>query len=747
MRSVIDYHGGDSHDHAPAKNQNRPDSDRAKERKNMTLKLNLMGAAGAAAMIAASAHAQGAPASTAPTIAEIVVTAEHRAENVQKIPLSVTAVGGDNLAKAGIVNADGLSNLVPSLHIATDAGGSTQITIRGIGSTGVTEEGDPAAAFHIDGVYLARAQSFSTAFYDIDRVEVLRGPQGTLYGRNATAGSIDVITKKPVDRYEGEAAVEVGNYSAVNTFGVINVPVASDLAVRAAFQTQRHAGYANNAPHTNGQDADNQAGRIQTLWKPTDNFSWLIGVDYEHQGGVGGGFRGGERGLPLTSTPYTYPVTIDGHINHVDDGIMSQIDWNFGFAKLTYIAAYRRETQDDLNQVSRTGLTLDGHFKQHQMSHEVRIAHDTERLKWVVGAYYFDETGSAHLEVPLGGPVLVFSKPDAVDSSKAVFGQATYSVMDNLRLTGGVRTTQDHKATIGGLTFIRNVDGSKTTVSVNEEGGYFGDTNWKVGIDYDLTPRSLLYMSAGTGYKAGGYFDGGVPNTYLPEHLFAIEVGSKNRFFNNRAQINVSAYHYDYRDFQVGSARLLGGQPSSITVNAQRATIYGVELESIFLITQNDRIDLSGDYGHGRYDKFVLPGGDVFSNAAAPAGTLIPANYTGNALAHMPEWTLTAGYTHTWTMSNDGKIDAHIETHYEAGQNLDYHDFAITKIGAFTRTDINLTYTSPDRKWSVAAYGRNLENKAVLILAVPAALGANKQTGDGSLAPPRTYGVRLSAKF
>jgi len=713
----------------------------------MILKLSLMGAAAATALIAISAHAEDAAAPTSATLAEVVVTAQHRTENVQKIPLSITAIGGENLAKAGVSSADGLSNLVPSVHIATDPGGSTQIAIRGIGSTQVDEEGDPAAAFHLDGVYLARAQSFSTAFFDIDRVEVLRGPQGTLYGRNATAGSINVIPNKPVDHFEGAAAVDVGDYSTINTFGMINAPLTDTLAVRTAFQTQKHDAYANNSPGADTMDADSQAARLQVLWRPTSNFSWLVGVDYGHQGGAGGGFRGSARPLPIVGDPYAYPLTIDSKLNHVDQGIKSQIDWDFGLAQLTYIASYRRETQDDLQQISRSGLTLDGRFRQHQTSHEVRLAKNTERLKWVVGAYYFDEWNSADLRLPLGGPFLVFSKPDAVDTSKAVFGQATYSVLDNLRLTAGIRYTRDHKATTDGLTYLLMPDGNKVTVAVNNEGGTFSDISWKAGIDYDLSPNSLLYVTTGTGYKAGGYFDGGVPNTYDPEHLYSIEAGSKNRFFDKRVQVNLSAYHYNYKNFQVSSARLLGGQPSSITVNAQKATVYGVELESIFLVTPDDRIDLSANYTHGKYDKFYLPGGDAFSNIGRPAGTLVPADYSGNTLAHAPKWTFTAGYGHTWTVASGATIEAHVQTHYESNQDLDYHNFAVTHIGSYTRTDANLTYTAAGGKWSVMAYVRNLEDKAVLILATPDSQTPNPNVGDGALAPPRTYGVRISAKF
>lgn len=231
-----------------------------------------------AATAAVSLHAPVAMAQEAAGVKldEVVVTAQRRSENLQKTPLTVSAVTGDKLESQGIKTVVDLSAQVPALQISSSGSGAAVVFLRGIGSTNTTEVGDPAVAYHIDGIYIARSTSVGALFYDIDRVEVLRGPQGTLYGRNATAGAINVITKQPKFDYEGSGSVDVGNYGALTTSGMFNEPISDTLAVRAAFQQSRHDGYVkaiNKGPGTGGNDRydqDDKSARIQLLWKPSE---------------------------------------------------------------------------------------------------------------------------------------------------------------------------------------------------------------------------------------------------------------------------------------------------------------------------------------------------------------------------------------------------------------------------------------------------------------------------------------------
>lgn len=732
-----------------------------------TRTLLAVSAAAQTLLIAGAAHAQSNV-----EIEEVVVTAERREETAQRTPLAITALSADQLTKQGVRTVTDLTNIVPGVQIGS-TGGSVEIAVRGIGSTNNTEVGDPAVAFNIDGVYMARPRSAAGLFFDLDRTEVLRGPQGTLYGRNATAGSINVITKKPTAEYEAEGQLELGNFSLVRASGAVNLPFSEQVAVRAAFQSSKRDGYTSNAPSGEYNDEDATAVRLHVLLQPTDDISVLISGDY---------FRNdyaGTANAPLgqyagPGDPYTYPISVPGSSNQQNYGVTLQADWNLPFATLTYLGAIRNDIVHTLagsgrnypygtpRPANRCEPTLNlgcntiyFDSKERQETHELRLGSSEGAFKWVASLYYFEERNNVFANV---FPAVAFIQPNTYADSKAAFFQGTYSFTERLRGTAGLRYTRDHKGRTGG-----------TYVGLNNNGGcmlpggmnrpFFGapppgcllygnvadfsweSTDYKLGVEFDLTPTSLLFASTSTGYKAGGYGDGLPPlnNKYEPEQLTAYEVGAKNRFLDNRAQLNVSAFYYDYQDFQVTGTGVVAGQPSAVTVNAPKATLYGAELEGTFLMTANDRIDASLAYLHAEYEDFTLVNGDAFSPGFA--------DYSGLTLAKSPEWTFNLGYQHSWDFANDGRLTVRVQTHYESSKNLDYHNFAVTDQDAYTKTDLMVTYDAPGGAWSLMAYGRNLEDEAVLVQAAPDAQNANRHGGSGAYAPPRLYGVQLTARF
>lgn len=718
-------------------------------------------------MLASAAHAQSNM-----EIEEVVVTAERREETAQRTPLAITALSADQLEKQGVRTVTDLTTVVPGVQIGS-VGGSVEIAVRGIGSTNNTEVGDPAVAFNVDGVYMARPRSAAGLFFDLDRTEVLRGPQGTLYGRNATAGSLNVITKKPTSEYEANAQLELGNYSLIRASGAVNLPVSDKVAVRAAFQTAKRDGYTNNAPSNDYNDEDAVALRLHVLLKPTDNFSLLLSGDYFRNDYVGtasaplGRYSAG-------GDPYTFPISRDGSSNQQNYGLSAQADLDLAFGVLTYLGAIRNDLVHTLAGSGRgyplgaprppngcdpvLGLgcnTIYFDSDERQETHELRLGNGEGRFKWVGGLYYFEETNNVYANI---FPAVAFIQPNTYADSKAVFAQGTYSFTDQLRATAGLRYTRDHKGRTGGTYVALNSNGGcqlpggmeRPFLGAPPPGcllyGNVADFTWestdyKLGVEFDLTPTSLLFASTSTGYKAGGYGDGLPPlnNKYEPERLTAYEVGAKNRFLDNRAQLNLSAFYYDYQDFQVTGTGVVAGQPSAVTVNAAKATLYGAELEGTLLITENDRIDGSAAYLHAEYKDFTLLGGDAFFPGLA--------NYSGLTLAKSPEWTFNLGYQHSWSFANDGRLTVRVQTHYESSKNLDYHNFGVTAQDAYTKTDLIVTYDAPGGVWSLMAYGRNLEDEAVLVQGSPDAQNANRFAGSGAYAPPRLYGVQLSTRF
>ena len=714
-----------------------------------------------------SAQAQSAAVTSADegaTLEEVVVTAEKRGESIQNVPISMTALTGDSLRDAGVTNATELADQVPSLAIGNN-GDSIEIFVRGIGSTNDTEVGDPAVAFNVDGVYIGRPSGAGGTFFDMNRIEVLRGPQGTLYGRNATAGAVNVITNDPTQGFEASGEMTFGNYDTIDTGGVVNVPLSDNLAVRGAFHTESHDGYLNNRNVTQGvtsnaDDAQNAAGRFKALYTPTEELSVLLSADYFHAGGVGPSqvpfsiiHSGGSAGR-------TNPLDTQGSLDDTFAGGSADINYKWGPVKLTSLTAYRinnRNGVDDLDQTATYAPAQIGTFRIlfHQLSEEFRAASDSPSpLQWVTGVYYYDEHNNVYFDIQRAiSPTLGlrFVQPTVRESSKAAFGQLDFNFTDALRLSAGVRGTRDDKSRYGQTDLVD--DGATETVIAdilpNSASISSSKVNWKATLDWHWRANNSVYVSAGTGYKAGGYDDGSANNTYKPENLTAYEIGSKNDFFGNRARVNLSAYYYDYRNFQISEVTQLPDEPQgaqgTVTYNAQKATAYGLEWENLFKITAADQVDLAATYEHTVFNEFTLPGATV--TPACPDGFVQPnANdlcvLTGNRLQHAPSFTVSAGYQHTWQLDNGAGLRAAARTYYSTSYYLFPSNSPLMEQGAYTSTGLTFGYHASKDRFYVELFGRNLEDHNV---AIQGSL-VNGET-FASLAPPRTYGISFGARL
>jgi iron complex outermembrane recepter protein len=391
-----------------------------------------------------------------------------------------------------------------------------------------------------------------------------------------------------------------------------------------------------------------------------------------------------------------------------------------------------------------------------QTSHELRFSKDTDRLKWVVGVYYlseFDSTVQAY-EPNSATQWRLIGNPDVYEGSRAAFGQATWSIIERLRLTAGVRQTEDFKqdygfTELGPYGSINNEQCIGCKVSaINIGKGSWAKTTWHAGIDYDLTPDSLLFAAVSTGYKAGGFNVGAAPaNTpYAPESLTNYELGWKSQFLQNRMQVNIDAFFDTMQNYQAAAGTLIDDTNYTLTINAGKAQIKGVELESQFLLTPYDRLTFNATALDAKFTSFYLAHGDGFS----PGAQFDPYSLTGKELPYAPHTTARLGYQHTFGLGNAGSLVARADSSYVSHQWLDYHNFTDIAQDEYTRTGLSLTWErSP--KFSTQLYVRNLENKAVLagVQADSAAPGRdfNYYGKNAFYMPPRTYGVRFSASF
>jgi iron complex outermembrane receptor protein len=683
---------------------------------------------------ATAAHAQAAQTTEPAALEEVVVTAQKRSENVQNIPVAVTAVSAETLTKQGAANLQALQGSAPNVEI-NSSNAATGVAIRGIFSTNDGPQGDPAVAYHIDGVYLGRPQSTGGLIYDIQQVEVLRGPQGTLYGRNATAGAINVISARPIFDYAGAVGAEYGSYNQFGVNGMVNVPFGDKAAVRLAMRTLKRDGYAADGK---SEDQNSRAYRGQLLIKPTDDLSILLAGDYDLRKGVGpAAYKLAVAGVDERSTNLLNP---GAHIRNKNQGVHAEVNWDLGPATLTVLPAYHELNLDNLYASDRR-IQLNQKAKQHSL--EVRLASKPDQtITWILGAFYWDELQSS-FQTLLAPPTSVrFGYPMIDAYSRALFGQATWHVTDKLRLTGGLRYTADQKKQ-NGTTEVRNPAGILLSRITNAANSEWEATNWKASAEYQLAERSLIYATAATGYKGGGNYDGLAPNSYEPEHVTSFEAGSKNRLFDNALQLNVTAFHYKYKDYQasqLGCLNLPAGLPTCtasgrLTYNADKATVYGLELESQWAITSNDRLGVVGALTHSEFNDFVLPVTPYSSGG----------NFSGNPLPKSPKSTLTVDYSHRFDLANGATITAAARARFVAKQYLLFDIRSpIIKQDGYTTGDLNLTYEASGGAWTLTGYANNVTDELVKSYAFAT---STPGTFYGTYLPPRTYGVRIGARF
>lgn len=732
---------------------------------------------------------------------EVVITAERREADVQKSAISISVIGGEQLAAGGISNAAQLLDQVPGLDI-THSNVNSNISLRGLASGGSTQYADPVMAFNVGGVPLSRQFATSGAMYDLQRVEVLKGPQGTLYGRNATVGAVNLVPNRPSQVYEGSVGAELGNYNATRLTGMINMPVSANWAARLAVATNRHDGYL-----TDGyDDADNQAARLSALYKPSEGFSLLLWGDYyrDNSKGPGSVFRyvnpnqqwqdpnnpwfsfgptgcgdparcptwGYSAGAPFNAAFQGQSVVGDnGFVDLKQMIYAAELNWKTSIGTLTVIPAHVNTHMETLSYSA--GLTFAPRQDIYQDSFEARMASDNDsRLRWVGGAMYFREHLDAWLRSFEPNGYQIVRTPDLVDKSLAAFGEATFSIVDSFRVTGGLRYTSEKKSQ-DGFTLL---DGAFTTTTCSAPGtvvtgpttaygnlypvGYclvpnagslkFTNTSWKIGLEYDVAAQSLLYTNVRTGFKAGGLAPALPPNTYKPEKLTAYEVGSKNRFFNERLQANLELFYWDYKDQQISLLQAIhpagqSGWPVNVPGWAK-----GAELSLDAAITSSDRARLDALYEKGEYK--------LFPTAISSGGAL--GGLTDYPRINMPEWSITGAYEHHFVLPGESEIILGADAHYESGAWLRPIAYDLRRPGdyreAFITENVDLTYQAEGGKWSVTGFVNNLTNEAVIGTGTAGGVSSGTfyrpptNAADAryaTLQPPRTYGVRFNAKF
>ena len=722
---------------------------------------------------------------------DIIVTAEKRSTSLQRTPIAITALSAETVRDHQISDLKDVQALVPNFKMG-DAEGVSQITVRGVGSNVFKPGSEGEVAVNENEVYIARGVAQQTGLFDVSSIEVLRGPQGTLYGRNASAGAVNITTARPTDQLAGYGDVTVGNYGAVRLEGAVGGPINDQgtLSVRVAGFRETRGGYGHNV--VTGADVENKDAygvRGTIVIKPTSNLQAALIVEYYHQQDRSGQFHyfgpAGLSGLqgasgiqplfltrggfaPSDSRDIAYPF--DGSFGLRTLAITGIVDWKSdGPFSIRSITGYRRQRAPftfELDGGSSANVFGFSDEPAQQFSQELQLHYDTNSLHVTAGGYYFHEKDDVTpqyfvfsdylmqniLHIAPVAPYVRFLSQVAYlrTNAYAGFGQATYNVTSRLSLTAGIRYSTETKQDTQQFGFQPSVpypSSAPFPSAVALPDATFSSWTPKFGAQFQITPRVLLYASYAQGFKSGGY-DVGVatPAPYRPERLTSYETGLKSTLAGGNIRANITGFYYNYTDLQVQQVVGLAVQTS----NAATAKVYGVEGEFSFLLSPAFEIDASGSWTHARYSHFCGADG-ARPNIVTPAscainGVLPPssADFGGNTLTNAPDWRAYTAAQYTQAIGS-GSLIFRGELEYSGRFFFQPDNFSFLSQSPYAKVDLSLTYKSSAR-WQVRAFAKNIAD----ITTKTSALVATSLIGSpiiGSLAPPRTFGGQLTFKF
>lgn len=729
-------------------------------------------------MISASGLPAGVLAQSSEQISEVLVTASRREESLQDTALSISAVDATALEKANISNAVDLQNVVPGMTIS-QGGSTTGAYIRGVGSFGTNATASSAISWNLNAVPIARPAGIGPVFFDLDRVEVLKGPQGTLYGKNASGGAINLITTRPDFEFGGYARLDAGNYDLRRFTGAVDLPASDTLAFRAATQVTRRDGYLSDG--YNDQDSDSM--RISALWEPNADLSATVIGEWTQLGGQGYATVPTSTFLPMPDDPWTgpsdaslktfnetiggTPTADDGYLDNHIKALSAEIVYDMDWGQMTFIPAVR-----DMDNDIRTytpGFRYDQKETSKQTSAELRFSGDNGQLAWVAGYFYLRDEQTQQYE--LFALPIQHTRNDIslTTESQALFGEATYRLSDSFRLIGGLRYSEDAKGQDGVQTSYVGSD-FVPPYDISGEVPAFGRrhdevTDWKVGAEWDVAPDNMLFFTASTGFLSGGFFPNIYypENTYEPEHMTAFTLGSKNLFLDRRLQANFELFYWDYEDKQ---ERYLGATSTGLTglliTNAGQAEIYGLEVDLEWQATPNDifRFNttiMDSEYEEFNYDSFSPTGAPLYHGCALgapqpapnPPGAIFQnVDCQGMPLVRAPDVTGAASYEHVFLLQDGGQLSVDVSAQFASEQYTSADFIEATRDDGYVTWNANLTW-EPNDSWYLRLWGRNLSEEVVYT-------GGTKYPFNGPMDPsmsyldirdPRTYGVTAALQF
>ena len=743
-------------------------------KKTQALGRNTLSIAIAAALLGTAVTAGAAEGGRSGVLEEITVTAERREASIQDVPMSITALSGESLTKAGIQNTQDLVNLTPGLIVQRSVVG--KISIRGVGNENYTIAGDPGVAVHTDGIYVARASAGLFDLFDIGRVEVLRGPQGTLYGRNATGGVINIVPTAPSEETSGYLRAELGNYNKRRYEAAVGGALGdSGFTGRVALMGAWRDGYTTNIfPGADTRDLDeldNQdlwAYRAQLAWDGGGIFRARFSTEYLHDNSNLPPYKYINQPAALPNENYLlgkdrtvsqgYETQVPGALRDVgsDEDVFKtfqrghalHLDWDLGGMTLKSITGYRETEFNWVNDGDGADVFYVNYDQQddsEQFSQEIQLASDTDGdLSWILGAFYFEEEGDSWIALPFtfgfGLPFYIEIDGGAETEATAVFGEVKYAISDALTVTVGARYTNEDRST----DYVYDINFGNLFRRVVDDDDSFSAATPRLVLDYRVSDDVSLYASATRGFKSGGFNMLAVQPGFKEEKVWNFEAGVKSELADGRVRLNGNVFYMDYTDMQVGQIVNL----SSVLTNAGESRIYGAELELAALPVEQLELGATVAYLNTEYEDFCT-GDPTKPLAPIDAGCTAadPIQLKGNELPRAPELAVTASATWTIPMADGSDLALRADARYQSDTYFTQFNRPLVSQDSYTVVNARLTWTSANDGFSFGVWANNLFDEDYYTEVLESGAFNPQLVAQGYVAPPRTYGVSTEYRF
>lgn len=675
---------------------------------------------------------------------EVVVNARKRTESLQDVPISVTAIGAEQLANAGATSLKDIRNLVPSLHYSDRGALQTNITIRGVGGDSRSIGLESGVAMYIDGVYAGRTSAYNMDLAEIQAVEVLRGPQGTLFGKNTTGGAISIRTKKPDGEFGGNVSIGYGNFEAIRAKGNVSFGLNERTFASLTAATWDRDGYLNNA--FNGsklQTEERRSGRFQLRYLASDALELNVSLDASrdrtdavlNQLGSNAAFGSG------FYSPNTRSVNTDQRNAIARDILGGSLTADYKFVSgmtLTSITAFRDVEVEVFSDIDQTPVDRfrSGPFTDNakHVTQEFRLASAGEQaIDYVLGLYYFKQQADASRRIYQFGNPLFFTDGPLDTESYAAFANLDFNVGDRLTFTTGVRlTSEDKEGSYRQTSSVRPFNKNIPVLDLSETA-----FSWMGAARYEFADDVSGYISVNRGFKSGGFNVDPLATpapltaaelTFEQEQVTSYEVGVKGELFDRRARLGASVFFAQYEDRQVPQFETVGGVPTVITRNAGEAEIKGFELE--FTVLATDSLLFNGGVS-------ILDGEYTDFRGATTGG----ANFTGNTTENTPYFSANLGAQWKRT-AGPGEFLFAPQLTYQGKTYLQPDNGRFNQENGYALLGVRTGYSWSDGKYGIFAWGKNLTDEVYKEFARQFSGSDQVLWGE-----PRTYGVEFAAKF